>query len=106
MRTLLVGLNDENENVRSTTEKLIVVKMDINNVIGYFGENDQLNSLNVSIKDILEKNKGLSMFTVNYFNQLLESIAKYEAENKDNRNFEEQKVSEDREYSEANGEQS
>jgi hypothetical protein len=68
--------------------------MDINNVIQYFGENGQLLSLKISVKDILEKNKNLSMFTANYFNQLISAIERYEMENKDNVNYEENKVSE------------
>ncbi len=94
LRTLLIGLHDENEAVRNTIEKLFVVKMDINNVIQYFGENGQLLSLKISVKDILEKNKNLSMFTANYFNQLISAIERYEMENKDNVNYEENKVSE------------
>ena len=94
MRTLLIGLHDENDSVRNTIEKLIVVKMDINNVIQYFGDNGQLLSLKISVKDILEKNKNLSMFTVNYFNQLISAIERYEMENKDNVNYEEKKVNE------------
>ena len=94
LRTLLIGLHDENDSVRNTIEKLIVVKMDINNVIQYFGDNGQLLSLKISVKDILEKNKNLSMFTVNYFNQLISAIERYEMENKDNINSEENKVSE------------
>ena len=68
--------------------------MDINYVIQYFAENGQLLSLKISIKDILEKNKNLSMFTANYFNQLISAIERYEMENKDNVNYEENKVSE------------
>ena len=68
--------------------------MDINSVIQYFGDNGQLLSLKISVKDILEKNKNLSMFTVNYFNQLISAIERYEMENKDNINTEENKVSE------------
>ncbi len=94
LRTLLIGLHDENETVRNTIEKLIVVKMDINYVIQYFAENGQLLSLKISVKDILEKNKSLSMFTVNYFNQLISAIERYEMENKDNVNYEEKKVNE------------
>ena len=86
LRTLLIGLHDENDTVRNTIEKVIVVKMNIPDVVSYFSAQDQLGSLKISIKDILEKNKNLSMFTVNYFNQLLNYIEKYEAENKDNYN--------------------
>ena len=86
LRTLLIGLHDENDTVRNTIEKVIVVKMNIPDVVSYFSAQDQLGSLKISIKDILEKNKNLSMFTVNYFNQLLNYIEKYEAENKDNFN--------------------
>ena len=68
--------------------------MDINYVIQYFAENGQLLSLKISVKDILEKNKNLSMFTANYFNQLISAIERYEMENKDNVNYEENKVSE------------
>ena len=69
--------------------------MDINNVIQYFAENGQLLSLKISVKDILEKNKNLSMFTMNYFNQLISAIERYEMENKDNINYEEKKVNEE-----------
>ena len=86
LRTLLIGLHDENDTVRNTIEKVIVVKMNIPDVVSYFAGQDQLGSLKISVKDILEKNKNLSMFTVNYFNQLLNYIEKYEAENKDNFN--------------------
>jgi hypothetical protein len=87
LRTLLIGLHDENDTVRNTIEKVIVVKMNIPDVVNYFAEQDQLGSLKISVKDILDKNKNyLSLFTVNYFNQLLNYIEKYEAENKDGNN--------------------
>jgi hypothetical protein len=105
MRTLLIGLNDEDDNVRNTIEKVIVVKMDINNVIEYFSQNNQLNSLKISIKDILEKNKNLSMFTVNYFYQLIDSIEKFEKENNyQDGNFEVKNENQEKEYNENNNE--
>ena len=105
MRTLLIGLNDEDDNVRNTIEKVIVVKMDINNVIEYFSQNNQLNSLKISIKDILEKNKNLSMFTVNYFYQLIDSIEKFEKDNNyQDGNFEVKNENQEKEYNENNNE--
>lgn len=78
IRTLLVGLHDEDNGVRSTVEKVIVSTMNINDVITYFSsEGNQLLSLKIAIKDVLDKKYPLSMFTVNYLNQLLEEIEKY-----------------------------
>ena len=78
IRTLLVGLHDEEEGVRSTVEKVIVTQMNISDVVNYFVENDegQLASLKIAIKDIVENNYPLSMFAKNYLNQLLEEIEK------------------------------
>ena len=105
MRTLLIGLNDDDDNVRNTIEKVIVVKMDINSVIEYFSHFNQLNSLKISIKDILEKNKNLNMFTVNYFYQLIESIERFEKENNyQDGNFEVKNENQETEFNENNNE--
>ena len=78
IRTLLVGLHDEEEGVRTTVEKVIVTQMNIADVVNYFAENEggQLSSLKIAIKDLIENNYPLSMFAKNYLNQLIEEIEK------------------------------
>lgn len=85
LRTLLVGLHDENAEVRKVVERAIVNQMNIRDVLDYFGQDttgNQIVSLKIAVKDILEKNYQLSMFTINYFNQLLNEISKFENDNK------------------------
>ena len=77
IRTLLVGLHDEDDGVRATVEKVIVNMMNIGEVVEYFAnEGNQLLSLKIAVKDVLDKKYPLSMFTINYLNQLLEEIEK------------------------------
>lgn len=80
LRTLLIGFHDDDPTVRATVEKIIVSQFAIEDIIGYFSQENsgnQLLSLKVAIKDIINKKYPLNMITVNYFNTLLEEIDKF-----------------------------
>ncbi len=78
MRTLLLGLQDKNKNVRNAIEKVIIVKMPISEVVNYFNNEGQLVSLKVTVKELLEKKNYLQLVTVGYLEKLLSSIEEYE----------------------------
>ena len=81
MRTLLLGLQDKNKNVRNAIEKVIIVKMPINEVINYFSNEDQLNSIRITVKEILNKKNNLQPTTVGYLEKLLIAIEEFEGSN-------------------------
>ena len=74
MRTLLLGLQDKNQNVRNTIEKVIIVKMPISDVVEYFNNINQLDSLKITVKDLLEKKQFLQVVTVGYLEKLMDAI--------------------------------
>ena len=74
MRTLLLGLQDKNKNVRNAIEKVMIVKMPISEVVNYFSNEGQLKSLKITIKELLDKKNNLQMVTVGYLEKLLSSI--------------------------------
>ena len=86
MRTLLLGLQDKNKNVRNAIEKVIIVKMPIFEVVNYFNNEGQLMSLKVTVKELLEKKNNLQLVTVEYLEKLLSSIEEYEVSNALNNN--------------------
>ena len=78
MRTLLLGLQDKNKNVRNAIEKVIIVKMPISEVVNYFSNEGQLMSLKVTVKELLEKKNYLQLVTMGYLEKLLSTIEEYE----------------------------
>ena len=78
MRTLLLGLQDKNKNVRNAIEKVIIVKMPISEVVNYFSREGQLKSLKITVKQLLEKKNYLQMVTVGYLEKLMSSIEECE----------------------------
>ena len=81
MRTLLLGLQDKNKNVRNAIEKVIIVKMPISEVVNYFSYEGQLNSLKITVKELLNKKNQLQTVTVGYLEKLLSSIEECEDNN-------------------------
>ena len=81
LRTLLIGLHDSNPTVIQTLEKVIVSQMNIEEIIKHFSQDEsggnKLSSLKIAIKEILDKQYPISLFTINYFKQLLNEIEKY-----------------------------
>ena len=78
MRTLLLGLQDKNKNVRNAIEKVIIVKMPISEVVNYFNNEGQLLSLKFTIKELLDKKNYLQLVTLGYLEKLLSTIEEYE----------------------------
>ena len=78
MRTLLLGLQDKNKNVRNAIEKVIIVKMPISEVVNYFSNEGQLMSLKVTVKELLDKKNYLQLVTMGYLEKLLSTIEEYE----------------------------
>ena len=86
MRTLLLGLQDKNKNVRNAIEKVMIVKMPISEVVNYFSNEGQLQSLKITVKELLTKKNILQMVTVGYLEKLLSSIEECE-DNNNNENI-------------------
>ena len=83
MRTLLLGLQDKNKNVRNAIEKVIIVKMPISEVVNYFNNEGQLQSLKLTVKELLDKKNYLQLVTVGYLEKLLSTIEEFEENNND-----------------------
>ena len=81
MRTLLLGLQDKNKNVRNAIEKVIIVKMPISEVVNYFNNEGQLLSLKFTVKELLGKKNYLQLVTVGYLEKLLSTIEEFEENN-------------------------
>ena len=81
MRTLLLGLQDKNKNVRNAIEKVIIVKMPISEVVNYFNNEGQLLSLKFTVKELLDKKNYLQLVTVGYLEKLLSTIEEFEENN-------------------------
>ena len=86
MRTLLLGLQDKNKNVRNAIEKVMIVKMPISEVVNYFSNEGQLQSLKITVKELLNKKNILQLVTVGYLEKLLSSIEECE-DNNNNENI-------------------
>ena len=72
IRTLLIGLHDENREVRKIVEKEIVRKFAVEDVLNIFSEkSSQKLSLKIAIRDILEKSQNLQANTRAYFNEII-----------------------------------
>ena len=82
MRTLLLGLQDKNKNVRNAIEKVIIVKMPISEVVNYFNNEGQLLSLKFTVKELLDKKNNLQLVTVGYLEKLLSTIEEFDENNK------------------------
>ena len=83
MRTLLLGLQDKSKNVRNAIEKVIIVKMPISEVVNYFNNEGQLESLKITVKELLENKNYLQLVTKGYLEKLLATIEEYEESNND-----------------------
>jgi hypothetical protein len=87
MRTLLLGLQDKNKNVRNAIEKVIIVKMPISEVVNYFSNEGQLMSLKLTVKELLDKKNYLQLVTMGYLEKLFSTIEEYEENNAVNKNI-------------------
>ena len=87
MRTLLLGLQDKNKNVRNAIEKVIIVKMPISEVVNYFSNEGQLMSLKLTVKELLDKKNYLQLVTMGYLEKLFSTIEEYEENNPLNKNI-------------------
>jgi len=87
MRTLLLGLQDKNKNVRNAIEKVIIVKMPISEVVNYFSNEGQLMSLKLTVKELLDKKNYLQLVTMGYLEKLFSTIEEYEENNALNKNI-------------------
>ena len=77
IRTLLIGLHDENKEVRKIVEREITGKFAVYEILELFSEkNSQKLSLKIAIRDILEKCDSLQPATRNYFNDIIMNIDK------------------------------
>lgn len=80
-RTLLVGLYDDNPNVRKTIENEMLQRFKIEDIVAeFFKRIPQLESLKFTLRDILEKRIPLSRNTSNFLENLLHSIEYQEQE--------------------------
>lgn len=86
IRTLLIGLHDENFAVRKTVEKEIFEKFTIESILQSFGKEKSSgkNSLKIALRDVLEKDMPINISTKKLFQNLLVSLDKH-AENEDGR---------------------
>ena len=87
MRSLLLGLQDKNKNVRNAIEKVIIVKMPISEVVNYFSKEGQLKSLKITVKQLLEKKNYLQVVTMGYLEKLISSIEECEENIVNNENI-------------------
>jgi hypothetical protein len=78
IRTLLIGLHDENFNVRKTVEKEIYEKFTIEGILESFGKEKSSHrmSLKIAIRDILEKDLPINIATKKLFQNLLIALEK------------------------------
>ena len=83
MRTLLLGLQDKNKNVRNAIEKVIIVKMPISEVVNYFSDKEQLMSIKMIVKELLDNKSYLQPVTVGYLEKLFSAIEECEENNND-----------------------
>jgi len=75
IRTLLIGLHDDNKEVRKIVEKEITGKFAVYEIIELFShKNSQKLSLKIAIRDILEKCETLQPSTRNYFNDIIMNL--------------------------------
>lgn len=73
LRTLLIGLHDDNLQVRRTVEKEIIDKFTVMDILECFGvdKSSQRMSLKIAIRDILEKDLPINIVTRSFFQNLL-----------------------------------
>lgn len=81
LRTLLVGLHDENLQVRRTVARVITTKFNIDDILNYYCDSrreSQRMSLKIALKDTVEKDlhlKGDHHYK-NFFKDLLTELEK------------------------------
>ena len=86
IRTLLIGLHDENKEVRKIVEREITGKFGVYDIVDLFvDKNSQKLSLRIAIRDILEKCENLHPSTKTYFNDILMNLDR-ERNNLDSKN--------------------
>jgi hypothetical protein len=77
LRTLLIGLHDNNPHVRQTVEKEIIEKLNIEDILNYFSNNASYAlSLKIALRDILEKDIPLNSTTKELFSVLIDCLEK------------------------------
>lgn len=78
LRTLLIGLHDDNLQVRKCIEKEIVEKIDIADVLNYFNpdKSSQRMSLKIAIREILEKDLPMNLSTRKHLQELIIALEK------------------------------
>ncbi len=78
IRTLLIGLHDENFNVRKTVEKEITEKFSVESILASFpvDKSSHRMSLKIAIRDIIEKDMPINMSTRKFFQNLLLALEK------------------------------
>ena len=75
IRTLLnYGLFDKNESVRKTIEKRILEKMNVNDIISYFKNSNQLLSLKIMLIDVIEKCLMISPQFKSFCEEIIQNI--------------------------------
>lgn len=79
LRTLLIGLHDDNLQVRKIIEKEIFEKFTVDGIVYSFTGDDkssQRMSLKIAIRDILEKDLPLNIATKSFFQNILLAFEK------------------------------
>jgi hypothetical protein len=78
IRTLLIGLHDENFNVRKTVEKEITDKISVESILACFPmeKSSHRMSLKIAIRDIIEKDMPINLSTKKFFQNLLSALEK------------------------------
>ena len=73
LRTLLIGLHDENPQVRKIVEKEIIENFSIQSILEYFTteRSSHRMSLKIAIREILEKQLAMNVKTINFLQNLL-----------------------------------
>jgi hypothetical protein len=86
LRTLLIGLHDENFQVRKIVEREIIENFSIQRILEYFTpeRSSHRMSLKIAIREILEKQLAMNLETVQFLQNLLISLeSEYEPCNYD-----------------------
>jgi hypothetical protein len=78
IRTLLIGLHDENFNVRKTVEKEITEKFSVESILASFSieKSSHRMSLKIAVRDIIEKEMPINLATKKFFQNLLAALEK------------------------------
>lgn len=94
LRTLLIGLHDENLQVKKIVEKEIIENFSIEKILEYFNmeRSSHKMSLKITIREILEKELAINRVTIKFLQNLLSALENesdlYNYEGQDNYNHE------------------